>query len=325
MLEKIKSRLNKTITVGLLTLALNAPTSCCGWNTPFKEKKATEINYNIVDYSKQKERKAPKEHENSPIEQEIERIPILMYHDINNPKESQYSERYCVTPNMFRRQLQLMYDRNYVPISLEEYLENDFSSVPKGKKPYMITFDDAAPGQLRYITTKKGKLKIHPDCAVGILNEYAAKYEDFEKDAEFFVDFVNKNQYFEVPFKQKGLEKKKINHLVENGYGVQCHTTLHPFLGDENYKSLYNNIRLYNYLVDHNPEYNAIAYPFGDIPSDFSKMEFLQEKFNVGFGAFGNSYGSKAFPVDDPKFLRYNIPRIEINNDLDNLKKYVLN
>ena len=189
----------------------------------------------------------------------------------------------------------------------------------------MITFDDATQGQFNYIMDDRGQLKIDPDCAVGVLNQFSKVHDDFNAKAIFFVDFVDKKGYFEVPFRQRGLEKQKIDYLIENGFDVQCHTTLHPFLGKSDYKTLYNNTELYNYLTNYRVNHSTIAYPFGDIPSGSKKVEYIKNNFDVAFGAFGNRFGSKAFRVTSEKFLPYNIPRIEINNDLENIQKYAIN
>ncbi|MFW5991401.1 MAG: polysaccharide deacetylase family protein [Candidatus Nanoarchaeia archaeon] len=251
---------------------------------------------------------------------DVEKVPILMYHEIGNPKESEYGKRYTTTPEVFREQLQVLYENNYVPVSLEEFVNEDF---PAGKRPYMLTFDDASRGQFNYVM-EEGKLKPDPDSAVGILEEMAEKYSDFEAKAVFFVDFVDKKGYFEVPFGQENLEKQKLKYLAGNGYDVQCHTTFHHFISKESFKSLYNNTKMYEHLVEQKPKHESIAYPYGDIPDNSKKKDFIEENFDYAFGAWGNRNGNLAYVPSSDKFEPYNIPRIEVNNDMENIERYVL-
>jgi len=262
----------------------------------------------------------------SSIDSLIRTIPILMYHDISNPAESEYNMRYTVSPDMFRSHLEHLHKKGFAPVSLDEYLDDDFNSVPEGRRPMLITFDDAAAGQFRYNMDRDNKLIIDPDCAVGIMEDFAEKHEDFRAKAVFFIDFVDKRGYFQVPFEQLSLEKKKIIYLIENGFDVQCHTAMHPFLNKSTQKTLINNIRFYEYIIgsfSNIPGYRTLAFPYGDVPKGKKKTDFLKKHFDFCFGAYGNRYGSRAYRVGSKRFLRYNIPRIEINNDFENIRKYV--
>jgi peptidoglycan/xylan/chitin deacetylase (PgdA/CDA1 family) len=266
----------------------------------------------------------------------IKTIPIIMYHEIGNPLESEYGTRFTVTPKMLRSHLELLHKNGFVPVSLDEYLSDDFSKVPIGKKPIILTFDDSTGGQFRYIRHKDGSTDesyaIDPYSAVGIIDEFAKEHKDFFQKAIFFIDFVDKNGYFEVPFSQPGLESKKIEYLLKSGYDVECHTVFHPFLNKEPKKTLVNNILLYDYIMNNiknnlnipmQRKYKTLAFPYGDVPSGNEKNSFLSKNFDFCFGAYANQYGSRAYRINSAKFVRNNIPRIEMNNDFVNLKKYV--
>jgi hypothetical protein len=90
------------------------------------------------------------------------RIPILEYHVIGE-KEGQYT----VTKEHLLKDLQLVYDRGYRPITIAQMLDKDFSPVPNGMSPVVFVFDDASDSQFRYVE-RNGKLEIDPTSAVGI-------------------------------------------------------------------------------------------------------------------------------------------------------------
>jgi hypothetical protein len=262
----------------------------------------------------------------------IKTVPVIMYHEIGD--ESEYGTRFTVTPQMLRSHLNYLYKSGFVSISLEEFLTDDFSKVPSGKKPVILTFDDSTEGQFRYLRSKDHSLVVDKDCAVGIIEDFSKNHPTFRAKAVFFIDFVDKNGYFEVPFSQPELEAEKISYLLKSGFDVECHTVFHPFLNKDSYKTMFNNISMYKYVMDaiiktmnnnvKERKYNTIAYPYGDVPTGNQKSSFLSKNFDFCFGAYGNQYGSLAYRVNSGKFLRHNIPRIEINNDFVNLRKYVV-
>src|SRR5207253_10075440 len=84
------------------------------------------------------------------------RIPVLEYHVIAD-KETQFT----ITREHFLKDLQLVYDKGYRPITIKQMLDKDFSTVPDGMSPVVFVFDDASDSQFRYIE-KNGKLEVDP-------------------------------------------------------------------------------------------------------------------------------------------------------------------
>ncbi|MBO8129545.1 MAG: polysaccharide deacetylase family protein [Peptococcaceae bacterium] len=151
---------------------------------------------------------------------ELGYIPILVYHQIG-AKEGRWTR----TPDNFRKDLEELYARDYVLISLTDYLTGNID-IPAGKSPVVITFDDSTPGHFRLLNNN-GKLEVDPDCAVGILRNFGQKHPGFGHVATFFV-----NAY---PFGgEEGQAKywqQKLKMLAEWGFEIGNHTYHHQNLG----------------------------------------------------------------------------------------------
>lgn len=146
---------------------------------------------------------------------ELGLVPILVYHQIG-PVEGRWTR----TPDNFRRDLQELYDRGYVLVPLTDYLRGNME-VPAGKSPAVITFDDGSAGQFRLLE-RDGELVPDPDCAVGILREFAAEHPDFGNAATFFVNAQ--------PFGQPEHWREKLRLLDEWGFEIGNHTYGHRYL-----------------------------------------------------------------------------------------------
>lgn len=145
---------------------------------------------------------------------EAGRIPILMYHRIMDSK-SEYDR----TAEMFRNDLELLYQEGYRPISLKDFVAGRVD-VPAGYSPVVITFDDG--DRTQYTASGEGVTPTD-DCALGIMELFRADHPDFNPQATFFVNGG-------VPFGQKSLLKEKLNYLVSKGYTIGNHTWNHEKL-----------------------------------------------------------------------------------------------
>jgi hypothetical protein len=65
---------------------------------------------------------------------------VLEYHLIGYPED-----RWRRTPENFRKDLQMLYDNNYYPVSVLDIAHGRLN-VPAGKTPFAITLDDQASG-----------------------------------------------------------------------------------------------------------------------------------------------------------------------------------
>lgn len=157
---------------------------------------------------------------------ELGKVPIMMYHGIVDTTENKYTggnvdkDGYNRTANAFREDLEFYYTSGYRMIRLKDYIDG-IVDVPLGLSPIILTFDDGNQNNFNVLgRNDDGSLKIDPNCAVGILEEFKKKYPDFQVTATFFVmnDLFNQKEY----------NQEILDFLIENGYDIGNHTTTHP-------------------------------------------------------------------------------------------------
>ena len=245
---------------------------------------------------------------------ELGRIMILMYHQIS-PKEGEWSR----TPENFRRDLQRLYDNGYRLISLKDYLNNNID-VPAGFTPVILTFDDSPANQFKYIE-ENGELVIDPNCAVGIITEFAKSHPDFGTAATFYINFPAS------AFGQKGYTARKLVQLAEFNMDIGNHTYSHAYLNRIDSEAATKELALHvrevqkilpGYSVD------SLALPFGLWPKD--KSIAIAGEFE------GTTYNHKAIllvgahPAPSPVSNKFNplaLPRVRgSQEELDKWFKY---
>lgn len=202
------------------------------------------------------------------------KIMVLMYHNIGEEEEP-----WVRTPDNFRADLQYLYEEGYRPIRLTDYARGHIDT-PAGMTPYVITFDDARENNFRYLADGS----IDPDCAVGILMEFAEMYEDFSPHATFFSNSP-------IPFRVEGEEVEKVQFLIDNGMDIGNHTWGHEDFtwlnGDELQESIGSQAEYLDTIVPEGYEVNTLALPFGSRPEDGSFTHYLREGSYNGF-AYNN-------------------------------------
>jgi len=159
---------------------------------------------------------------------ELGRIPVLEYHLIG-PEEARWQR----TPERFRQDLELLYARGYRPISVSELVDGAID-LPRGASPVVITFDDASPGQFRYIE-QDGELVIDPTSAVGVLLDFARTHPDWRNRAVFCM--LSNAEAGRSFFGNRGIEgqkdewrHRKVRFLAEQGFELCNHTLYHAQL-----------------------------------------------------------------------------------------------
>ena len=157
---------------------------------------------------------------------ELGKVPIMMYHGIIDTEEVTYTggnvdkNGYNRKVSAFREDLEFYYKSGYRMIRLVDYIHG-IIDVPVGLSPLILTFDDGDKNNFNVLgKNDDGTLKIDPNCAIGVLEEFKKKYPDFNVTATFFVmdGIFNQSQYNE----------EIVNWLVDHGYDVGNHTTVHP-------------------------------------------------------------------------------------------------
>ncbi len=190
-------------------------------------------------------------------------VPILEYHDlVMTAKTTGY--QYPVAA--FRQDIQWLYDHNYRPVSLDDYV-NGKIDVPAGMSPVILTFDDALRGQFNYTTDGK----IDPNCAVGILDDFHAKHPDWPLKGTFFV-LTNVGTTLPPPFYQKAYAQGKMDYLIKDGFEVGNHT-IHHLIGMRHWPDARVEAELAGAVANihsYLPSYNVdtLALPYGVFPKN---------------------------------------------------------
>jgi hypothetical protein len=157
------------------------------------------------------------------------RIPVLEYHLIGDKEGMWMVER-----EHFKRQLQLLYDRGYRPVTMKQVLDKDFAEVPAGLSPVVLVFDDASPEQFSYIE-RDGRLEIDPKSVVGIWMDFQRQHPDWKSRAVFCtLNGAGEGHNF---FGDKGIQgqktewrHQKVKWLADQGHEICNHTLWHAQL-----------------------------------------------------------------------------------------------
>jgi peptidoglycan/xylan/chitin deacetylase (PgdA/CDA1 family) len=279
----------------------------------------------------------PNEDYDSVLDKMKGKIPILEYHIIETPsvdtnyiftkriKKNAKTERFFISSSEFRYQLETLYSNNFRNISLDEYIsllkgkKKELNRLPPESKLYVITFDDGTFGQFDIMGTNgQGEYVIDPECAVGIMIDFARKYPDFKLNAAFCVTFDH------APFMQPAYVGQKLNMLLDLGFEIVNHTTTHKkfsrLLARSPEKAAYEIGRAMelfeSYLGYRANTIDKICYPYG--ATSPAAWEFVRNVHFNGkeyhFTAALDATGLQAKNPNAENYNQYNIARIEINN-----------
>ena len=156
------------------------------------------------------------------------RIPILEYHLIAD-KDSRWGR----SAEHFRKDLELLYARGYRPISVAQLVDGDID-IPAGTSPVVFTFDDASPGQFRFVETN-GKREVDPNSGVGIWLAFGRQHADWKNRATFCM--LSGGAAGHNFFGDRGIEgqktawrHEKVKFLADQGFELCAHTLWHADL-----------------------------------------------------------------------------------------------
>jgi peptidoglycan/xylan/chitin deacetylase (PgdA/CDA1 family) len=238
---------------------------------------------------------------------EAGRVMVLMYHSIG-----EIDSAWEITPDSLRADLEYMYVNGYRPISLSKYVKGQIDT-PAGYTPIILTFDDANQNNYNLIE-ENGELVIDPDSALGIMEEFNKKYDDFNVTASFYIYGTN-------AFRQQQYVEYKLQYLVENGFDIGNHTYGHVRLIESTTSEevQYQIGMLVAYVNGILPGYdmNTFVIPYGQRPKGDLNDYLVSGEYN------GVSYnhiavlevGSHpAYSVYDRRFDFSSIPRIRASN-----------
>lgn len=153
------------------------------------------------------------------------KVPILQYHLFGDT-----DSRWKRSRDGFRRDLQLLYDRGYRPVTVSQLIDRQFD-IPPGLSPVVFTFDDASPGQFSYLE-RNGKTEIDPNSMVGIWLDFSRRHPDWKPRATFCL--LSAAQAGHAFFGDKGIDGQqtawrlqKVRFLAEQGFELCNHTLWH--------------------------------------------------------------------------------------------------
>jgi hypothetical protein len=159
---------------------------------------------------------------------EMGRIPILEYHLIGT-QEARWEREHT----RFRRDLELLYERGYRPITVAELVDRRID-LPRGLSPVVFTFDDASPSQFRYIE-RNGELVVDSTSAIGIWLDFQKAHSDWQSKATFCV--LSGAEAGRAFFGDRNIEGQKtawrhakLKFLAEQGFELCNHTLWHAQL-----------------------------------------------------------------------------------------------
>lgn len=245
---------------------------------------------------------------------EAGKIMILMYHNISDVEKT-----WTRTFENFKKDLEILYEKGYRPISLTDYVNGNITT-EMGYTPIVLTFDDGNLNNFRYL--EDGTLD--PNSAVGILVDFHEKHPDFPLEATFFITSS-------TPFKQSQYSQQKIDFLLENGMDIGNHTKDHMNFKDASAEDLQKQIGFQaEYLETFTPSdyrINTLALPYGSRPKSTELEIYLQR------GSYNDfSYENIAilnvgyFPSLSPYHKDFNplsLPRIRASEiEVDNVGMY---
>lgn len=236
---------------------------------------------------------------------ELGKVMVLMYHVITplSPTASKSVIEWTRTPDDFRKDLELLYEKNYYLVNLVDLVNG--LEVPRGKTPVVLTFDDAAKGQF-----SQNEGKWDPDCAVGMIQTMYEQHPDFGRAGSFYLN----PSATQSDSPKLTVWSSMLKEMVDMGFELGNHTVTHPKLKSLSQAGVAKEIAGVQTWIDQNiPGYQmqTLAMPFGIYPQ------------NAEWAANGESGGVKyrnvallevgANPAPSPYSMKFNplhIPRV---------------
>jgi peptidoglycan/xylan/chitin deacetylase (PgdA/CDA1 family) len=252
-----------------------------------------------------------------------------MYHSVGDRltgKIAAFSARHGlnISAATFRAQLEAMHKAGWYPVNMRDILSPGFS-VPKGKTPVVITFDDARRSQFYYL--KDGS--VDPGCALGVLLAMHKKYgQDWPNRASFYV--IPGGKYNPPPFGQKALVNKKLRFLVDQGFEVANHSTSHHSMRNMSAHQLQQEMEgCFTYFRARVPEVtmDTMALPYGTAPRNPALWNVLLNGKSVDpASSYQNrcilmAWGGASYSPWDKRFDIRQVMRI--GAEPGNIEKYI--
>jgi hypothetical protein len=254
---------------------------------------------------------------------ELGRIPVLEYHLLGDSNST-----YTRTRSGLRRDLELLYERGYRPVSVSELVDRKLD-LPAGLSPVVMVFDDASPSQFGYIEADDG-LEVDPESAVGILLAFNRAHADWRNRAVFcLLSGAEAGRSF---FGNKGIEGQKtewrfskVQRLHAEGFELCNHTLWHANLRRYPDSTVQEQIARGQLAIDSAvPGYRVrtFALPLGQWPVNRALAysgEWRSPKGDIvvryDYSAVLEVAGGPSRSPYDPAFNPRSIPRVQVIGD----------
>ena len=230
---------------------------------------------------------------------ELGEVPVLMHHEIRDDRVGYYDQ----TPAEFRTELERLWSQGYWPVRAADLALGRLGSVPAGKTPVVLTFDDSTQFQFSY--DARGNIK--PDTAIGILLEFKREHPAFPLAGTFYVN--------REPFAGVARGNEMLQWLVDHGFELGNHTKDHvPFNELAGPTEVQKELVLGNEVIEGAvPGYRVqtMALPLGVLPKPASLAR--RGRWNGSTYNFNGVMLIGAGPAPSPfgkSFDRAGIPRI---------------
>jgi peptidoglycan/xylan/chitin deacetylase (PgdA/CDA1 family) len=190
----------------------------------------------------------------------MKRAIILMYHIVDNPRDTS-EEKYCCSVKNFERQMRYLRQSAFSPVSLDIYISSLRNNSPIPDNPIVITFDDGFEDFYR--------------------NAFpAAQKHDIPLTLFMVTEGIggtNKWMHQRGKPKRKLLNQNELLSCAKAGVTIGSHTLTHPRLTEVDDKTANNEIKLSKmHLQDIlQQEVKHFAYPYGLY--DPNHLEIIEE------------------------------------------------
>ncbi len=248
------------------------------------------------------------------------RIPILEYHLVAD-SDSRWGRGW----RHFARDLQLLYDRGYRPVTVSQLVDRKLD-IPPGTSPVVFTFDDASPGQFRYVE-HDGQLEIDSTSAIGVWLAFHARHPDWGNRATFcMLPAAAAGHAF---FGERGIQGqksawrfKKVKFLADQGFELCGHTLWHANLAKYSDAVVQEQIARGNLAIDSAvPGYRVrtFALPLGIWPKNRALAKSgswtdskTGREYRYDFDAILEVAGGPNRSPYDPRFNPLSLDRIQV-------------
>lgn len=239
---------------------------------------------------------------------EMGMVMVLEYHRIDDEEGN-----FVRSVDNFKKDLETLYDKGYRLVSFSDLMKGRID-VPAGTTPVVFSFDDSTESEIRYLPDGSST-KLDPKCALGMMEEFDKKHEDFGYTALFNV----------LPdmFGQEKYKKKKLEYLTKNGFEIGNHTASHALLGkltDEQVQKEIATLQKEVTSLEPTARVNVLCLPYGSLPANQALIfdgSYEGTKYHNNYGLLVGS--NPFYPVWHYKNPGKLIPRIQVMDyDPDN-------